>query len=133
MVSNTFPPLDDHFPAPAGDPNYVPWWAKGEYARHNGTSYTTESGVSIANGVMVGERPEKVAEAAPVPTPSPTPMKRSETPRKSTTTTPQLDTVRLRSMAAGYGLRDDVWKESPNMGVAVMRLKNAARKKGVAV
>ena len=133
MVSNTFPPLDDHFPAPAGDSNYVPWWAKGEYARHNGTTYTTESGVSIANGVMVGERLEKAVGAAPVLVPSPTPMKRPETPRKPAMAAPQLDVVRLRSMAAGYGLRDDIWKESPNMGVAVMRLKNAARKKGVAV
>lgn len=132
MASKTFPPLDDHFPAPASDPNYVPWWAKGEYARHNGTTYTTESGVSIANGVVVGERLEKAVETAPVPTPLPTPAKRPEAPRKPVVTVPQLDTVRLRSMAAGYGLRDDVWKESPNMGVAVMRLKNAARKKGIA-
>ena len=131
MTSSTFPPLDDHFPAPAGDPNYVPWWARGEYARRNGTSYTTESGVSIANGTVVGERPKRAVEAVPVPTPPPVPAKRSEAPRKPVT--PQLDVARLRSMAANYGLRDDVWKESPNMGVAVMRLKNAARKKGYSI
>lgn len=130
MTTRVFPPLDDHFPAPAGDPDYVPWWAKGEYARRNGTSYTTESGVSITNGVMVGKRSEKAVEPAPVHQPQPDTAKRAETPRKAAPVPSKLDIGRLHSLAESFGLRDDVWKESPNMGVAVMRIKNAARRKG---
>ena len=40
----------DHAPRPAGDPDYVPYWAKGEFARKGGYSYTTESGYSLRNG-----------------------------------------------------------------------------------
>lgn len=123
-MSRTFPPLDDHFPAPAGDPNYVPWWARGEYARRNGTTYTTESGVSIVAGAVVGER----SPVAQVPAPQPPTPKRLEAPRE-----PCLDAARLRAMATAYGFTDAVWAKSPNMGVAIMRIRNAARRKGHAI
>lgn len=132
MTSRVFPPLDDHFPAPAGDPNYVPWWAKGEYARRNATSYTTESGVSVSNGAVVGKRLEDTPDATTVPEPQPTTAKRTGTPKKATSAPSKLDAGRLHSLAKSFGLRDDIWKESPNMGVAVMRIRNAARRKGLA-
>ena len=61
-----FAPLTEHSPRPVADPNYVPWWAKGEYARANGTKYTTESGVVIVGGKATGRLP-----VAPRPAPVP--------------------------------------------------------------
>jgi hypothetical protein len=129
--------LDEHAPRPAGDPDYVPWWAKGEYARKNGTKYTTESGVVIESGWATGRVPMHLRRE-PVPTPPPTPASATETPRRPARVPREPDAAqRLVAECAGrservalcrkYGL-DPAILDAPNAGVATMRLLNALRK-----
>lgn len=129
-----FAPLLEHAPRPPGDPDYVPWWAKGEYARKNGTKYTTESGVVIASGEVIGR-----ASIVPrVLTPQPTVSSATETPRKPARIPREPDAAqRLLAECAGgaekialckrYGL-DPAILDAPNAGVATMRLLNALRR-----
>lgn len=129
--------LDEHAPRPAGDPDYVPWWAKGEYARKNGTKYTTESGVVIESGWATGRVPMHLRRE-PVPAPQPAPASATETPRKPARVPREPDAAqRLVAECNGgaekialckkYGL-DPAILDAPNAGVATMRLLNALRK-----
>jgi hypothetical protein len=129
--------LDEHNPRPAGDPDYVPWWAKGEYAKKNGTKYTTESGVVIEAGFATGRVPMHLRRE-PVLTPQPTPASATETPRKAPRLPREQDAAqRLVAECAGKSERvalckkhgiDPTILDAPNAGVATMRLLNALRK-----
>lgn len=126
--------LEEHNPRPAGDPEYVPWWAKGEYAKKNGTKFTTESGVVIASGEVIGR-----ASITPrVHQPQPTAPSATETPRKPPRVPREPDAAqRLVAECNGgaekialckrYGL-DPAIMDAPNAGVATMRLLNALRR-----
>lgn len=129
-----FAPLLEHAPRPAGDPEYVPWWAKGEYARKNGTKYTTESGVVIAAGEVIG----RASKAERVLTPPPTISSATETPRKPARIPREPDRAQQLvaecngkaekiALCKKYGL-DPTILDAPNAGVATMRLLNALRK-----
>jgi len=129
--------LDEHCPRPAGDPDYVPWWAKGEYAKKNGTKYTTESGVVIESGWATGRVPTHLRRD-PVPAPQPTTASATETPRKPARTPREPDKAQQlvaecpwKSERVGlckqYGI-DPAILDAPNNGVATMRLLNALRK-----
>jgi hypothetical protein len=132
-----FAPLTEHSPRPSGDPDYVPYWAKGEYARANGTSYTTESGVTIVGGRATGRLPV-AARPAPVLTPQPRAANVPETPRKASATPREPDLAQrlvakcpfpvLRvALCNEYGINPAIL-DAPNNGVATMRLLNALRK-----
>ena len=138
-----FAPLTDHSPRPVADLDYVPWWARGEYARKNGTKYTTESGVVVIAGVATGRLPV-APRVAPVLTPQPAPARATETPRKAPATPPKpvrtpdlvaqlLAVHRTREarleLCAKYGVDPSLFTNAPNPGVAAMRLANALRAK----
>lgn len=126
--------LDEHAPRPSGDPDYVPWWAKGEYAKKNGTQYTTESGVVIAAGQVVGTASKTDRVLAPQPAPS----SATETPPRPPRVPREPDAAqRLVAECAGKAERvalckrhglDPAILDAPNAGVATMRLLNALRK-----
>jgi len=129
-----FAPLLEHAPRPAGDPEYVPWWAKGEYAKKNGTKYTTESGVVIAAGEVIG----RASSTPRVHQPQPTVSSATETPRKPERIPREPDKAQLLvaecnggvekiALCKRYGL-DPTILDAPNAGVATMRLLNALRK-----
>ena len=132
-----YAPLGEHSPRVAGDPDYVPWWAKGEYARINGTEYTTESGVTIQAGKVVGRAP-KASRPESVYWPQPAPESATETPRRPAATPSEPDKAReLVAECAGKSERvalcrrhgiDPAILDAPNPGVATMRLLNALRK-----
>lgn len=137
-----FAPLTQHTPRPAGDPDYVPWWAKGEYAKKNGTKYSTESGVIIEAGFATGRVPMHLRRD-PVPAPPPIPANARETPRKAPVTPVKpfheldtaarlLATYRTRdarlSLCGQYGVDPALYTSAPNPGVAAMRLANALRR-----
>ncbi len=139
-----FAPLTEHSPRPSGDPDYVPYWAKGEYARTRGTSYTTESGVTIVGGRATGRLPV-ASRPAPVLTPRPRAASVPETPRKAPATPPKptrtpdlvaqlLAVHKTREarlgLCAKYGVDPAIFTGAPNPGVAAMRLANALRAKG---
>jgi hypothetical protein len=141
-----FAPLTEHSPRPSGDPDYVPYWAKGEYARTRGTSYTTESGVTIVGGRATGRLPV-ASRPAPVLTPQPRAASVPETPRKASATPPKptrtpdlvaqlLAVHKTREarlgLCAKYGVDPAIFTGAPNPGVAAMRLANALRAKGAA-
>ena len=140
-----FAPLTEHSPRPVADPDYVPWWAKGEYARANGTKYTTESGVVIVGGKATGRLPV-AARPAPVPKAQPTTTSGTETPRKAPATPPKpartpdlvaqlLAVHKTREarleLCAKYGVDPAIFTNAPNPGVAAMRLANALRAKAL--
>ena len=103
--------LDAH--DPISGPDYVPWWARGEYARKMQTSYTTESGVSVVHGEVTGRKKvvkEKIER---------------KIEEKSTVEVPNLS---LPELCDKYGLSHDLYKTAPNGGVASMRVRNAIRK-----
>ena len=137
-----FAPLAEHSPRPVADPDYVPWWARGEYARTNGTKYTTESGVVVIAGVATGRLPV-APRVAPVLAPQPRAASATETPRKASATppkparTPDLVTQLLAvhktrearlGLCAKYGVDPAIFTGAPNPGVASMRLANALRR-----
>lgn len=101
--------LDAH--APISGPDYVPWWAKGAFAKANGHSFITESGVSIVNGEIIG-RARVVKE-------------KIERPRTPVIDVPDLT---LPELCDKYGLPHDLYQSAPNGGVATMRVRNAVRK-----
>lgn len=135
-----FAPLTEHAPRPAGDPDYVPYWAKGEYARRNGTSYTTESGVTVVHGQATGRLPV-APKAAPVSKPQPAPARATETPWKAAKTPSKAPDLVAQLLAlhrtpdarlglcAKYGVDPAIFTGAPNPGVAAMRLANALRAK----
>ena len=103
--------LDAH--GPNSGPDYVPWWAKGDYAKKNGTSYTTESGVTVKDGEITG-RPAAVKERI----------------ERKTEVKPGVDIpdLTLPELCDKYGLSHDLYKTAPNGGVATMRVRNAVRR-----
>jgi len=122
----------EHTPRPSGDPDYVPYWAKGEYARKNGYSYTTESGYTLREGSVVGR-------TAPAPRPTPTPAPRALPPVPKAAR--PLDTVQSLliihksresrlALCAVWGIDPAIFTGAPNPGVAAMRLANALRRAG---
>ena len=140
-----FAPLTEHSPRPVADPDYVPWWAKGEYARANGTKYATESGVVIVGGKATGRLPV-APRPAPVPKAQPATTSGTETPRKAPVTPPKpartpdlvaqlLAVHKTREarleLCAKYGVDPAIFTNAPNPGVAAMRLANALRAKAL--
>lgn len=140
-----FAPLDEHAPRPAGDPDYVPYWAKGEYARRNGTRYTTESGVTVTAGVVTeGSRRREEGEELykyrpPVQKATEVPRRGSERHQKAARTPREPDlvdqllkinkTLDARTvLCKSYGIDPGILTSAPNPGVATMRLANALRK-----
>lgn len=134
--------LTEHCPRPAGDPYYVPWWAKGEYARKNGTKYTLPDGTTIAAGQIVTRGHGRAIEPVRVYQPRATSPSATETPRVAPTiprkAPKEPDAAQLlvaecngRSERAAlckrYGI-DPAILDAPNPGVATMRLLNALRK-----
>lgn len=83
--------------------HYVPWWAQGEYAAKHNHEYTTESGVVVKGGKIVGAK-------EPV-----------EAPKK-------IVSVKLATLCSLHGLPVSIYEDSPNLGVATMRVKNAIAK-----
>lgn len=101
--------LDAH--APISGPDYVPWWAKGEYARANRHEYVTESGVSVVAGEIVGKT--KVVKEK---------IERNVKPEID------IPDLSLPELCDKYDLPHDLYKSAPNGGVATMRVRNAVRK-----
>ncbi|MFM2095239.1 MAG: hypothetical protein RIS70_2363 [Planctomycetota bacterium] len=135
--------LTEHSPRPAGDPLYVPYWAKGDYARRLGTRYTTEEGSVIEAGRVVKEGLGKASEGRSVCISRGTQENATETPRKaSETRSRQARSLDLAStlvkscaspdekcaLAIRHGIDPAAVKTAPNPGVASMRLVNALRK-----
>jgi hypothetical protein len=97
--------------APISGPDYVPWWAKGEYARVHRHEYVTQSGVSVVAGEVAGkakvvkEKIERVVK-------------------------PEIDIpdLSLPELCDKYDLPHDLYQSAPNGGVATMRVRNAIRK-----
>lgn len=121
----------EHAPRPSGDPDYVPYWAKGEYARKNGYSFTTESGYTVREGAVVGRStptprpPPPVRELPPVPKAA-----RPLDAVQSLLTVHKSREERL-VLCAKYGVDPAIFTGAPNPGVAAMRLANALRRAGV--
>ena len=140
----------EHNPRGTDDPCYVPWWAKGAFARANGTKYTTEEGSTIEAGRVLteghGRRSEPVELSKYHRTPesgSVAPRKGSATPSKPTRTLPatppaaddhaaelvsiyKTRDARLR-LCAKYGIDPGIL-DAPNAGIQSMRLRNALRR-----
>jgi len=97
--------------APISGPDYVPWWAKGEYARIHRHEYVTESGVSVVAGEIAGkakvvkEKIERIVK-------------------------PEIDIpdLSLPELCDKYNLPHDLYQSAPNGGVATMRVRNAIRR-----
>lgn len=139
--------LLEHAPRGNDDPLYVPWWAKGEYARANGTKYRLEDGTVIEGGRIVVRgtgSPRSASKPEPVLTPQPpaarvseTPSRASRTPRKPARTPDLVDELlqmnRSREsrlvLCRAYGVDPAILDNAPNPGVASMRLANALRAK----
>lgn len=142
--------MTEHNPRGTDDPCYVPWWAKGEYAKKNGTKYVTEEGSVIESGRVVveghGRRPERPPVSKYLETPesaSETPRKASEGYQKAPRTLPPtpaaaddlaaelVSTYRTREarvkLCAKYGIDPGIL-DAPNAGIQSMRLRNALRR-----
>lgn len=144
-MTREFAPLTEHAPRPAGDPDYVPYWAKGEYARTNRTKYTTESGVTIVAG-EVTEGSRSASKGEELPRYRPSPSSATETPRRGsgghpkpvkTPRAPDLVDQLLQThktldartvLCNAYGIDPAILTTAPNPGVASMRLANALRR-----
>ena len=98
---------------PVSGPDYVPWWARGEYAKKMQTSYTTESGVSVVAGEVSG-RKAVVREK----------IERKESPNPGI----EIPNLPLPELCDKFSLSHDLYKTAPNGGVATMRVRNAVRK-----
>lgn len=137
----------EHAPRGTDDPCYVPWWAKGEYARKNGTKYKTEEGSTVDAGRVVTEGHGRRSEPAPVSKYHPAPEKATETPRKASETPSRaprtlpattddqaaelVATYRDRKgrefLCKKYGIDPGIL-DAPNPGIQSMRLRNALRR-----
>jgi hypothetical protein len=135
--------LHSHTPAPQGCPTYIPWFAKGEYARRHGTTWTFPDGTMVRGGEIVKRGHGRLVGADPVSKPQPTPEKRSETPRKASEIPPK--TIRTSDQAqvlwsqcngrteraallSRHGIDPTIMDNAPNPGVASMRGLNALRR-----
>ena len=120
----------EHAPRPTGDPDDVPYWAKGEFARKHGYSYTTESGYMLRNGELVGRITPAPRAAPPVRELPPVPKAR----RPLDTVQSLLAIHRTReerlALCTKYGVDPAIFTGAPNPGVAAMRLANALRRAG---
>ena len=121
----------EHAPRPSGDPDYVPYWAKGEYARKNGYSFTTESGYTVREGAVVGR-------STPAPRPAPAmrelpPVPKAARPLDAVQSLLTIHKTREERLVlcAKYGVDPAIFTGAPNPGVAAMRLANALRRAGV--
>lgn len=120
----------EHAPRPAGDPDYVPYWAKGEYARKNGYSYTTESGHTLREGTVVGHR-EPTPRTVQAPRALP-PVPKAARPLDTVQSLLVIHKDRESRLAlcAAWGIDPAIFTGAPNPGVAAMRLANALRRAG---
>lgn len=142
--------MAEHNPRGTNDPCYVPWWAKGEYAKRNGTRYTTAEGSVIERGRVIKEGYGRHPEPASVseyhrdpPSASETPRKGSETHQKAPRTLPAtppaaddlaaelVSTYKTRDgrlqLCEKYGIDPGIL-DAPNAGIQSMRLRNAIRR-----
>jgi len=83
--------------------HYVPWWAQGAFAATHKHEYTTESGVVVKHGKIVGSKPKP------------------DEPKK-------IVSVKLATLCSLHGLPASIYEDAPNVGVATMRVKNAIAK-----
>jgi len=142
--------LDEHHPRPDGDPLYVPYWAKGAFARTHGTSYTLGDGSVVRGGeiAQVGTGASRSASSAAelpqyragVERGSEVPAVRPATPARSERPpTKELDAVakllrehstpeQRRALCERYGIDWTTVTSAPNPGVGSMRLANALRR-----
>lgn len=120
----------EHAPRPSGDPDYTPYWAKGEYARKNGYSYTTESGHTLREGTVVGHR-EPVPRTVQAPRALP-PVPKAARPLDTVQSLLAIHRTREERLAlcAKFGVDPAIFTGAPNPGVAAMRLANALRRAG---
>ena len=103
--------LNELNPRPAGDPYYVPWWAKPPHGVKMNTSYTTKSGVTVSGGRVTGR--VKTSVPAVEPKATKVPSSPSEPPSV---------------LCDRYGLPHSLYLDAPNKGVGVMRVRNAIKK-----
>jgi len=131
----------EHVPRPTGDPDYTPYWAKGEFARKNGYSYTTESGYTIRAGEVAEHRvpapraPQVERELPPVPRavralPPVPKAARALDAVQSLLIIHKTREERL-VLCAKFGVDPAIFTGAPNPGVAAMRLANALRRAGL--
>ena len=120
----------EHAPRPSGDPDYTPYWAKGEYARKNGYSYTTESGHTLREGTVVGHR-EPAPRTVQAPRALP-PVPKAARPLDTVQSLLAIHRTREERLAlcAKFGVDPAIFTGAPNPGVAAMRLANALRRAG---
>lgn len=132
--------VTEHAPRGTDDPCYVPWWAKGAYARKNGTKYTTEEGSTVEAGRVLTEGHGRRSEPEPLSKYRPDPVSVSETPRKVRETPPKVQEDLAAELVATYRTREARAKlcakyridpgilDAPNPGIQSMRLRNALRR-----
>ena len=135
--------LHAHNPEPVGSPAYIPYWAKGEYARINRTKWQFPDGTSVLAGEIVKRGHGRRVEATPVYQPHPTPEKRSETPRKVSAIPRKAPRTPDRAqelwaecngrservaLLRRYNIDPRILEDAPNPGVASMRGLNALRR-----
>ena len=121
----------EHAPRPAGDPDYTPYWARGEFARKGGYSYTTESGYTIRAGGVAEHRvpapraPQAEHRALP-------PVPKAARPLDAVQSLLIIHKSRESRLAlcAAWGIDPAIFTGAPNPGVAAMRLANALRRVG---
>jgi hypothetical protein len=120
----------EHCPRPAGDPDYVPYWAKGEFARRGGYSFTTESGYTVREGAVVGR--STPAPRPPAPVRELPPVPKAARPLDTVQSLLIIHKTREARLAlcAAYGIDPAIFTGAPNPGVAAMRLANALRRAG---
>lgn len=142
--------LVEHAPRGTNDPLYIPWWAKGEYARKNGTKYQLSDGTCVESGRVVSRGTgsfRKPSEIARVHQPQPRAASGSRTPPVAFPThskpvgTPKAPDLVAQLLAvhrspesrlalcSQYGVDPTILTGAPNPGVASMRLANALRAK----
>lgn len=142
--------LAEHNPRPVGDPHYVPYWAKGAYARAHGTSYTLEDGSVVRGGEIahMGTGASRSASSAAellkyragversseVPSVRPATLSRSERPpaKEPDAVAKLLQEHRTpeqrRALCERHGIDWTTVTSAPNPGVGSMRLANALRR-----
>ncbi len=135
--------LAEHAPRPFGDPYYIPWWAKGEYAARNGTKFALPDGTTIASGRIVTRGSGSASRPAPVHQPQPVVQNARETPRRVYELPPKPTRspdraqalwsecngrTERRALLQRLGLDPAILDDAPNAGVATMRALNAIRK-----
>jgi hypothetical protein len=113
---------------------YIPWWAKGEYARKNGTTFRMRDGTTIVGGKIhvrgSGDftPPPGVMWTGEVPPPDPRPAKVRKAPDAAQQLLAQHPTRDLRANLCDRFQLPHTILDGPNAGVVSMRLLNAIRK-----